>query len=44
MADGLIETANRAGGHDNITVVLAQVTHERGAAVWRMLLNRLFNS
>ena len=44
MADGLIDTANRAGGHDNITVVLAQVTHERNAAVWRMLLNRLFHS
>ena len=44
MADGLIDTANRAGGHDNITVVVAQVTHERGAAVWRMLLNRLFHS
>jgi len=44
IADGLIDTANRAGGHDNITVVVAQVTHQRGAAVWRMLLSRLFNS
>jgi protein phosphatase len=41
MADGLIETANRAGGHDNITVVLARVTQQRRVAVWRTLWNRL---
>jgi len=41
MADGLVETANRAGGHDNITVVLARVTHERREAVWRTVWNRL---